>query len=322
MRGSATIAAVGALALPFGAAAQTPPDAAALKAIEAGVPPQSWYPEGYYDVRIAAEAERREIRVATKDLLHDWDDGEGKRYDVIDCVAEPPPVLEVDPVTARYGFVASEVARIRANLGQLKFPAALYAEPLLAFEKAKVEEAAAAPDPQAEAAQIAEWEAAVAAAERAGTEPPPFAAEAEARGDDGGSGDGEGEYEDPYAALAKAIEANRQRQAPKLTRVVAEGGCGAGGAGPVIVRTVPPLGEVLLVNAFAFNVCTRKTANPWDRFACKWAEIETGVEKDLVGRYVYQVRWPDGAVRKGTRDIVPEYNTDQAVTVTFKKTGS
>jgi len=27
-------------------------------------------------------------------------------------------------------------------------------------------------------------------------------------------------------------------------------------------------------------------------------------------------------VRKGTRDIVPEYDTDQAVTVTFKKTGS
>lgn len=316
MHKAAMIAAIAALTLPFGAFAQTPPDAAALKAIEAGVPPQSWYPEGYYDVRIAAEAEQREEQVATKDLLHDWGDGEGKRYDVIDCGAEPPPALEVDPVTARYGFVASEVARIRDDLRRLKFPAALYAEPLLAFEKVQIEEAAAAPDPQAEAARITEWEAAVAAAERAGTEPPPFEPDTEA------TDDGEGEYEDPYSALAKAIEANRQRLAPKLTRVVAEGGCGAGGAGPVIVKTVPPLGEVLLVNAFAFKVCTRKAANPWDRFACKWTEIETGVEKDLAGRYVYQVRWPDGTVRKGTRDIVPEYDTDEAVTVTFKKVGS
>jgi len=321
MRKAAMIAAIAALSLPFSALAQVPPDAAALKAIEAGVPRQSWYPEGYYDVRIAAESEQPELQVRTRDLVVDWGDGEGKRYDVVDCGVEPPPALEVDPVTARYGFVASEVARIRADLGRLKFPAALYAEPLLAFEKAKIEEAAAAPDPQAEALRIAEWEAAVAAAKRAGTEPPPFESDAEAidtkATDDGGSA-----YEDPYFALARAIEANRQRQAPKLTKVVAEGGCGAGGVGPVIVKTVPPLGEVLLVNAFAFKVCTRKTANPWDRFACKWNEIETGVEKDLAGRYVYQVRWPDGAVRKGTRDITPEYDTDEAVTVTFKKVGS
>jgi hypothetical protein len=323
MRQAAMIAALAALALPAAALpraalAQTPPDAAALKAIETGVPPQSWYPEGYYDVRIAAEAERREVQVDLKDLAMDWRDGQGRRYDVIDCGAESPPALEVDPVTARYGFVASEVARIRSDLGRLKFPAALYAEPLLAFEKARIEEAAAAPDPQAEALRIAEWEVAVAAAERAGTEPPPFENDAETAASD----DAASETEDPYFSLARAIEANRQRLAPKLIKVVAEGGCGAGGAGPVIVKTVPPSGEVLLVNAFAFKVCTRKTANPWDRFACKWTEIETGVKKDLAGRYVYQVRWPDGVVRKGTRDIIPEYDTDEAVTVTFNKVGS
>ena len=128
---------------------------------------------------------------------------------------------------------------------------------------------------------------------------------------------------DPYQRLAKAVEANRQRLAPQLPKVVADGGCGAGEGSAVIVKTSPPQGEVLLINAFAFKVCTRKKPDPWDRFACKWNEVETGVEKRLSGRYVYQVKWPDGTVRKGTREIVPNYeDEDVAAVVTFKKTGS
>lgn len=321
MRKAAMIAMLGALAQPVTATAKDALDAASLKGFEAQVPPQSWYPGGYYDVRIAAESEQADKQTPTGQLLVDWEDGTGKRYDVIDCGAEPPPALEVDPVTARYGFVASEAARIRADLGKLKFPAAVYAEPLLAFEKAEIEDAAKAPDPQVEAKKAAEWEAAVAAAEREGKEPPPYdqgVADENAAPTDEDCTD----CEDPYSALAKAIDANRLRLAPKLPPVVAEGGCGAGGAGPVIVQTLPPQGEVLLANVFAFKVCTRKTPDPWDRFACKWTEVETGVASHLAGRYVYQIRWPDGTVRKGTRDITPEYDTDEAVTVTFKKTGS
>jgi hypothetical protein len=327
MRSMTTMTAIATLVMPTGVAAQAPPDAAALKLIEAQVPPQSWYPGGYYDVRIAAESEQHDLQAEVKDLIVDWDDGQGKRYDVVDCGAEAPAALEVDPVTARYGFVASEVARIRSDLGMLKFPAALYAEPLLAFEKAKIEEATQAPDPQLEAAAAAEAEAAAdAAAEMTAPEgnlSSAAEAEAAAAADEAEAMAMEAaQTEDPYSTLAKAIETNRQRLAPKLSKVVAEGGCGAGGPGPIIVTTIPPQGEVLLVNAFAFKVCTRKTPNPWDRFACKWNEIETGVKKQLSGRYVYQVKWPDGLVRKGTRDITPEYDTDEAVMVTFKKVGS
>lgn len=321
MRIEGMIAALAALTWPVAAQSQTPPDAAALKAIEAKVPPQSWYPEGYYDVRIAAEADIAEHGRATDELVSDWDDGLGKRYDVYDCGAESPPALEVDPITARYGFAASEVARLRSEMGRLNYPVGVYAEPLLAFERAKIAEAASAPDPQAEAIRLAEWEAAYAAAEAAGREPPvldsPFYDPASDSGEEGAEG-----QVDPYSALATALETNRMRLAPKLPRVVADGGCGAGEGGPVTVKTSPPGGEVLLVNAFAFKVCTRKAANPWDRFACKWNEIETGVAKPLSGRYVYQVKWPDGTVRKGTRDIVPIYDSDEAVTVTFKKSGS
>ncbi|WP_422062014.1 hypothetical protein [Sphingopyxis sp.] len=319
-----------ALAMPVTTMAKAPIDAAGLKAIETKVPPQSWYPDGYYDVRIAAEGQMADF--PRDNLTMDWGDGEPPSYDVIDCNAEYVSVDDTDPFTARYGGVALEVARLRAEFERLKYPPAVYAGPLLAFEKAKIEEAKTAPDPMTEA-EIAEAtadqgmaagetgpiidasdEAAIAEAAAASAD-----AAAAALAED--LADGE-LYKDPYRLLAEAVEANRQRLAPKLPKVLADGGCGAGEGSAVIVKTVPPQGEVLLINAFAFKVCTRKKPDPWDRFACKWTEIETGIEKQLSGRYVYQVKWPDGTVRKGTRDIVPNYDDETAATVTFKKTGS
>lgn len=303
MRKAAMMAMLAALALPMTAAAQTPPDAAKLKAIEAKVPPQSWYPAGYYDIRIAAEAQIAATHRTKKELVFDWDDGGGRRYDIIDCSAEFT-VAEGDMTLARYGDVALEISRIRFELELLGYPPGTYAEPLATYERQRVEEAARRSD----------------AAVRidAGIDPAPEAAE---EFDDAEEVPA---FEDsPDYKLAAAIEANRQRLAPKLPKVVVEGGCGAGEGGPVVVKTVPPGGAVLLVNAFAFNVCTRKIPDPWDRFKCKWNEVETGVERtNLSGRYVFQVRWPDGVVRKGTREIIPGEDGDPAVTVTFKKTGS
>lgn len=290
-----------ALAAP--AAAKEPLDASGLKAIEAKVPRQSWYPDGYYDVRIAAEGQIADF--PRDNLTMDWGDGEPPYYDVIDCNAESAVPEDDDPVATRYGSVALEVARLRGEFQRLKYPAAAWAEPLLAFEKAQIEEARTAPDWPA----MTEEEAAVAAA----AEEAAMAAAADA----------DGNYpKNDYALLAEAVEANRLRLAPTLPKVVADGGCGAGEGAPIIVRTSPPQGEVLLVNAFAFKVCTRKKPNPWDRFACKWNEIETGVEQQLSGRYVYQVKWPDGTVRRGTREIVPSFDEETATTITFKKTGS
>ena len=302
---------VAALASPVAAGAKEPIGAAGLKAIEAKVPPQDWYPDGYYDIRIAAEGQIADFPRDT--LTMDWGDGQPPYYDVIDCNAEYVSLDETDPLTARYGGVALEVARLRAEFERLKYPVAVYAEPLLAFEKAMIEDAKAAPEPMSEA-DIAAADAAALAADAAMAADAPDAAADPADG---------GYFEnDPYYRLAQAVEANRARLAPKLPKVVADGGCGAGEGNPVIVRTSPPQGEVLMINAFAFKVCTRKKPDPWDRFACKWNEIETGVDQTLSGRYVYQVKWPDGTVRKGTREIVPSYDDEPKVTVTFKKTGS
>ena len=285
--------------------------AAGLKAIEAKVTPPCWYPEGYYDVRIAAEGQVADF--PRDKLTMDWGDGEPPYYDVIDCNAEYVSPNDTDLLTARYGELALEVARLRNEFERMKYPVAVYAEPLLAFEKAKIEEAKAAPEAMTDA-EIAAAEAAALAEGAADAD----AAAAEAV-DDNAPLDGTA---DPYYALAQAVEANRERLTPKLPKVLADGGCGAGEGNPVIVRTSPPQGEVLMINAFAFKVCTRKKPDPWDRFACKWNEIETGVDQTLSGRYVYQVKWPDGTVRKGTREIVPGYDDEAKVTVTFKKTGS
>lgn len=318
-----------ALAMPATTIAKEPIDAVGLKAIETKVPPQSWYPDGYYDLRIAAEGQMADF--PRDNLTMDWGDGEPPSYDVIDCNAEYVSLDDTDPFTARYGGVALEVARLRAEFERLKYPRAVFAEPLLAFEKAKIEEAKAAPDPMSEEEINAAYAAGEAAAEAAGetvdgavSEADAAAAEAASAAADAAA-DSDASFDlssDPYHALAQAVEANRQRLAPKLPKVLADGGCGAGEGSAIIVKTVPPQGEVLLINAFAFKVCTRKKPDPWDRFACKWTEIETGIEKQLSGRYVYQVKWPDGTVRKGTRDIVPNYDDETAATVTFKKTGS
>lgn len=316
---------VAALASPVAAGAKEPIGAAGLKAIEAKVPPQDWYPDGYYDIRIAAEGQIADFPRDT--LTMDWGDGQPPYYDVIDCNAEYVSLDETDPLTARYGGVALEVARLRAEFERMKYPVAVYAEPLLAFEKAMIEDAKAAPEPMSEADIAAADAAALAADDDANANAAASAAADAAMAADAPDAaadpaDGGGFENDPYYRLAQAVEANRARLAPKLPKVVADGGCGAGEGNPVIVRTSPPQGEVLMINAFAFKVCTRKKPDPWDRFACKWNEIETGVDQTLSGRYVYQVKWPDGTVRKGTREIVPSYDDEPKVTVTFKKTGS
>ena len=104
--------------------------------------------------------------------------------------------------------------------------------------------------------------------------------------------------------------------------VILADGCGGEGF-PVIVRTAPGNGQVWMISAFAFRVCTRRVENPWDKFACRWNEIETGTETtSLGGRYVYEIRWPDGTSRRGTREVRGEYRESGATTVTFRRTGS
>ena len=282
------IAAMLLLASPAAAAAQEKDEAAAMRGLEAAVPKQDWYPDGYYDIRIAAEAEVAEVAAHPPTNRPVTPGGDAN---LIACDAQKIDPGASDPLLQRYGSAALETARLRVQLGRLGYPATISAEPLLAFERNRL---------------------------------------AVADGHDGAG--------DPYEALAEALNAARASELPEVFAfaectpppMAAPSPAPIPRRGVTAVRppraagvtfvTQPPAGEVLMINAFAFKVCTRKQPDPWDRFQCRWNEIETGVAKPMSGRFVYQVKWPDGTVRKGTREVAP--GPGGSATVTFRKTGS
>lgn len=282
-------------ALAFGGAAPAlaapapVPAASDMDALAAAVPPQSWYPDGYYDVRIAAEAEIADSPRPAAKLLFDGGDGKGPTYDIYGCGAQQTDRTTSDPMLRRYGDLALTVARLRSEFARLHYPAAVYAEPLLAFERARLAPATDAADTP----------------------------------------------KSPYAVLIEAADANRLSLSPSLpgfgavpdcptapirsrTGAVRSGNMG----GLTVFATMPKAGAIWMIDAFAFKVCQRRKVDAWDRFACRWNEVETGAGKRLSGRYIYQVRWPDGVVRKGTREIVPDSASEKPATVMFRKTGS
>ena len=128
------------------------------------------------------------------------------------------------------------------------------------------------------------------------------------------------EYDDSYVPLMARLEAARKVQAPELPAIEGGGGCGDGEDRPLaIVRTVPDRAEVWMISAFAFRACSLRQDNPWDPFACRWSEIETGVSMPMIGRYVYRVRWPDGTEKRGTRDLPYPTSDDFTNRVTLRR---
>ena len=345
------------------------PTATDLDRIAATVPDQSWYPEGYYDIRIAAEAEAAESPRPLKVVVGACPDGDGQCTDLSNPIADRIVGDEGDRTLARYGNIALEVSRFRQDLMLAGYPATVYASPLAAyecrlvaaaanddkppsgFEEAAAKQLAAAIETERQRlapalprviagdATLTEQSVVIRSSGASANKYPPGAKIRHGdtlvlRAGDrvmllGGGGTrtlvGPGTFTVPDAGTARVsgamIGGLLTSRAIRHTRIGAVRSNGVAGNGVVVV-TLPPGGEVLLVNAFAFKVCTRKTQDPWDRFACKWNEIETGVEKPLSGRYVYQVRWPDGAVRKGTREIMASPEGASGGTVTLKKTGS
>lgn len=261
-----------------------------MRAAEDSVPMRDYYPEGYHDVRIAAEVtiakwprERDEMLdycVSGSDYgrASNYGPGPGRDggrcYEVMDCAWQPVPANEDDPAYTRFGAVALEIACLRSELDRLGFPTSVYSRPIDDFERRMVESGSPLEDEAAE----------------------------DARKD-----------------LVDTLEKRRARLAAQMLPIANEVPCDPLPDGPIIVRTVPGDGEVLLINAFAFNVCTRRQPDPWDRFACRWTEWVPGEMRTRpYGRFMYQVTWPDGANRRGSREIVRDQG-EESVTVTFRK---
>ncbi len=280
---------------------QTP---AQLAAIAAKVPRQDWYPPGYYEARLGAEAYVAEYPRPLDKMLYPSPNGKGDVYDITDeekqgCVLHPDHYDDLDPETQPWSELALEVARLRAEMARLGYPEAVYAGPLAAYEREQIEggaEIAATSDPDA---------------------PPAADPDAEALGATTENG-----YLD--LGLTQQLNAQRRKLAPKKPPVVASMTICADGREDVrpTFRTSPDGGEIWMIDAFAFNVCLRKHRDPWDRTACRWTEVETGAAYPYAGRFVYQILWPDGATKRGTRQISDQPGAKTAPVITFRKTGS
>lgn len=332
------------------------PDAGVMARLAADLPEQTWYPEGYYDVRLAAEAQVTETPRDLRAYVGACSGGEGQCYDPVDPLPRHIDVGESDPAVRRYGNVALDIARLGQELARAGYPAAVYGAPLLRYEETLV--AAARDDTLSATIASRALQSLVAAVEaNRATQAPDLprvlsvddnAARVVVVSSSGPSAStypaGKKLASDAKLALKagdrvellaadgvrtltgpgtfnvgqppiRALGALLSSPAPRRTVGAVRGGRAPVG---VTVQTNPPTGEVLMVSAFAFRICQRKTADPWDRFRCRWNEIETGVAKPLSGRFVYQVKWPDGTVRKGTREI----SAGETGAVTFRKTGS
>lgn len=302
--------------------AQNVVGAADLLRLEAKVPRQHWYPADYYDVRIAAEGQVAEFPRPRDSWLESYRADGQRDYNVAFCADEFVFPGDGDEAIERYGDAALLTSRIRYELDALGYPPGVYRDPLLAYEQALLVEAESRPTGDMWSGDEAEELEAM--PDDGHT---PSGSDAPASGDDAGEAyadamdEGRVDLGEPGAVLAEAIEANRRRQAPNLPSVIYEACGGDAAPAPVTIRTIPPGGTVMLVSAFAFKVCTRTQPDPWDRFSCRWNEVEAGKPTLLRGRNVYQVRWPDGTVRRGTREFELNYDDNRPIVVTFNKSG-
>ncbi len=262
------------------------------------VPDQPWYPKGYRDLRIAAA---ETVRIFPRDpqaVLNDFGDrvDQGyKTYDVIDCSLGYDLPNATDDRQGWQELLALDVARMRGELRGLGYRPEIYDRPLLDHERASLAHfAVVKPRP---AQTVSDDASSPPAADAAITED-------------------EDAYYDSFwglDTLAKTMEARRKRLQPRKPRLVADGGCG-GGEAEFTVALSPPTGRLWLINAFAFKVCERKVRDPWDHVACGWNDYASGDKTIASGRYMYEARWPGGAVRRGAK-VLDETEDGAAIVI-------
>lgn len=263
------------VAIPFGPAGAQ--DSAPASA--APVPDQAWYPPGYLELRQIAAVHVETIPRDRAWVLIDWGDGSGLSYGVVDCEIgqDLPDGMDYDEV--QLAALALDIARMRSELRELDYRQDVYDGPLLDYERAaladiEVRRTERLRDPENHPIY------------------PQYRYDAEPN------------FE-LLGELARDMESRRRRLQPEKWRIDGQNGCGSG-YGPFTIELVPGNGRLWLINAFAFRVCERKVPNPWDHQACGWTEYVTGDDTMATGRYMYEVRWPGGAVQRGARLLQPD----------------
>jgi len=272
---------------------------AALPVIAMGqaIPSQAWYPAGYLDMRIAAARQAEEFpRPPGNILFEDFDDPKVKTYDVIDCNLAYDLPYDMDPVERALGSLALDIARMRYEFADLGYSAEVYDAPLLAYERAMLEGMPSREAVEAEARKL----------------------DPSSEDYDGWSTSEEEEREwELQQTLAVDLDERRRALNPRLPRIVREGGCGAGES-EFAIRLQPANGELWLINAFAFRVCERKVADPWNHRACGWTQYVEGDTTFASGRYMYEARW-GATVKRGARLLEGDPGDDDVTQITFRR---
>lgn len=261
----------------IGLAASVP----ALAQEASDIPNQSWYPEGYRDLKAAA-ASQHEAFPPGSGAIEDWDNPGKSSYDVIDCSFGYYDVpAEMEEKERNLAALSIEVSRLRTQLRLIGYPAQIYEQPLLDFERGEVQAIIGAPaDADPDAHSTRQWES--------------------------------------LATLAAGMERRRAKLSPELPRIYSEGGCGAAES-EFAIRMIPANGELWLINAFAFRVCERRVANPWDHRACRgWTQFLEGNSTFAAGRYMFESRWGT-TVQRGARLLEGDPGEEDVTQITFRR---
>ena len=272
-------------------------------ALEASAPDQSWDPPGYRDMRIAAAGMLADFPPYRWDI----EDGPNAYYDIIDC-SLGYDLPETDWRTGQYQELALHMSRLRIDFKRIGYRKEVYEQPLLDYEHRVLDYLPTAvppppyiPDDGQNAGDATPDDIVAAAPDTADADTEEDAAD---------------DILNPFVAmpsLAQKMEANRVQLQPRKPQIVADGGCG-GAEDEFTVALAPATGRLWLINAFAFKVCERKVADPWDHRACGWTEYGAGDSAVASGRYMYEARWPGGVVRRGAKIFTPDPDSeDQSV---------
>lgn len=115
--------------------------------------------------------------------------------------------------------------------------------------------------------------------------------------------------------MLKALEEYSLRTNGKYHFLPKRGGCG--GPNPVLImKTTPPGAEVYIIPEFRYLLCQGKGYDPYDRIKCNGWQLSQDGRMNLVGRWHYSAKWPDGSESKGPFRISNPDNNSFTLTKT------
>jgi len=254
----------------------------------AEIPARAWYPDGYRDLRIAADLMAADFpRQRDEMVMAYFEDPETEVYNLSSCdnyFFEFQDDSEGEERQRR--LLAYQVSKLRREFERLGYPRQVYDRPLLEYERSEL----TGVDPP--------WSKRLRDLEERFPNGPPseyFAPDPsdEVIADRQLMGFG------MLAALKDEMESRRRSVSPQRPRFEFRGDCPNPTSFEILLA--PEDGELWLINAFEFRICERRVADPWAHEACGWRKYAEDGETYLNGHYMFEARWPDGTVRRGPR---------------------